>query len=173
MGAQVVLGFPVGNDVKLIPPDSRNAKRKGVSSVTRRKQCFSTFRRAASAGIGVARVGGMEALSDEEFDVILGEALDLLPAGVTEQLDNVALFVEDRPENGDRHLLGLYEGTPIGERGIAGFEMPDNIFIYRDNLIDFAEDRDHLREEIVITIVHEIAHFYGLDDDRLHELGWG
>ena len=88
----------------------------------------------------------MEALCDEEFDAILGEALDLLPAGVTEQLDNVALFVEDRPENGDRHLLGLYEGTPIGERGIA-FEMPDNIFIYRDNLIDFAEDRDHLREE--------------------------
>ncbi len=124
-------------------------------------------------GIGVARVGGMEALSDEEFDAILGEALDLLPVGVTEQLDNVALFVEDRPENGDRHLLGLYDGTPIGERGIAGFEMPDNIFIYRDNLIDFAGDRDHLREEIVITIVHEIAHFYGLDDDRLHELGWG
>ena len=51
--------------------------------------------------------------------------------------------------------------------------MPDNIFIYRDNLIDFAEDRDHLREEIVITIVHEIAHFYGIDDERLHELGWG
>src|SRR5699024_9908345 len=54
-----------------------------------------------------------------------------------------------------------------------GLELPDNIFIYRDNLIDFAEDRDHLREEIVITIVHEIAHFYGIDDERLHELGSG
>jgi predicted Zn-dependent protease with MMP-like domain len=62
----------------------------------------------------------MESLSDDEFEAILDEALDLLPAGVTEQLDNVALFVEDRPENGDRHLLGLYDGTPIGERGIAG-----------------------------------------------------
>ena len=115
----------------------------------------------------------MESLSDDEFEAILDEALDLLPAGVTEQLDNVALFVEDRQESGDRHLLGLYEGTPIGERGISGLELPDNIFIYRDNLIDFAENRDHLREEIVITIVHEIAHFYGIDDERLHELGWG
>jgi predicted Zn-dependent protease with MMP-like domain len=123
--------------------------------------------------VGTARVRGMESLSHDEFEAILDEALGLLPAGVTEQLDNVALFVEDRPEDGDRHLLGLYEGTPIGERGISGLEMPDNIFIYRDNLIDFAEDVDHLREEIVITIVHEIAHFYGIDDERLHELGWG
>lgn len=121
----------------------------------------------------MARVEGMESLSDDEFEAILDEALDLLPDGVTEQLDNVALFVEDRPEDGDRHLLGLYEGTPIGERGVQGLEMPDNIFIYRDNLIDFAEDPEHLRDEIVVTIVHEIAHFYGIDDDRLHELGWG
>ncbi|SMX74632.1 metallopeptidase family protein [Brevibacterium antiquum] len=115
----------------------------------------------------------MEDLSAEEFEMILDEALDQLPAGVTDELDNVALFVEDRPEDGNTHLLGLYEGTPVGERGISGLELPDNIFLYRDNLIAFADDRDHLRREIVITIVHEIAHFYGIDDERLHELGWG
>src|SRR5699024_2233171 len=115
----------------------------------------------------------MESLSDDEFEAIVDEALDRMPAGVREQLGNVARFVADRAESGVRHLLGLYEGTPIGERGISCLELPDNIFIYRDNLIDFAEDRDHLREEIVITIVHEIAHFYGIDDERLHELGWG
>lgn len=115
----------------------------------------------------------MEDLSDDEFETILDEAIALVPAGVTDELDNVALFIEDRPEDGNSHLLGLYEGTPMGERGISGIEMPDNIFLYRDNLVAFARDRDHLREEIVITIVHEIAHFYGIDDARLHELGWG
>ncbi|MCI4011051.1 metallopeptidase family protein [Brevibacterium sp. ZH18] len=115
----------------------------------------------------------MDDLSAEEFEAILDEAIDLLPAGVTDELDNVALFVEDQPEDGNTSLLGLYEGTPVGERGISGLEMPDNIFLYRDNLIAFAEDRDHLRDEIVITIVHEIAHFFGIDDDRLHEIGWG
>ncbi|MCD1287421.1 MULTISPECIES: metallopeptidase family protein [unclassified Brevibacterium] len=115
----------------------------------------------------------MEYLSDDEFEAILDEALDELPAGVTDELDNVALFVEDRPEDGSTNLLGLYDGTPVGERGISGLEMPDTIFLYRDNLIAFSRDRDHLKDEIVITIVHEIAHFYGIDDDRLHELGWG
>src|SRR5699024_8646113 len=172
MGAEFVLGFPVGNDVKLIPPDSTNAKRNRVSSVTG-LGCVLCVPPARVRSGDRTRVEGMESLSDDEFEAILDEALDLLPAGVTEQLDNVALFVEDRPESGDRHLLGLYEGTPIGERGISGLELPDNILIYRDHLIDFAEDRDHLREEIVITIVHEIAHFYGIDDERLHELGWG
>lgn len=120
-----------------------------------------------------ARLADMEYLSEEEFESILDEAIDQLPSGVTDELDNVALFVEDRPEDGNTHLLGLYDGTPIGERGISGLELPDNIFLYRDNLIAYAEDRDHLRSEIVITIVHEIAHFYGIDDERLHEIGWG
>lgn len=115
----------------------------------------------------------MESLTNDEFEAILEEALDDLPAGVTDELDNVALFVEDKPENGDTTLLGLYEGTPVGERGQAGFELPDAIFLFRDNLISFADDREHLRREIVITIVHEIAHFYGIDDERLHEIGWG
>src|SRR5699024_12413709 len=119
------------------------------------------------------RAGGIVTASGGGFEAIPDAALDLPPAGGTEQLAKVALFVEDRPESGDRHLLGLYEGTPIGERGTSCLELPDNIFIYRDNLIDFAEDRDHLREEIVITIVHEIAHSYGIDDAGLHSLGSG
>lgn len=115
----------------------------------------------------------MKHLSEEEFEAILDEAIEELPAGVTDELDNVALFIQDVPEDGSTTLLGLYDGTPIGERGQMGLEMPDTIFLYRANLIAYAEDRDHLREEIVVTIVHEIAHFYGIDDDRLHEIGWG
>lgn len=168
MGAQVVLGFPRGNDVKLISTDSQSANRYRVSSLT----LILTLVHGLSSA-PTARLKCMEDLSAEEFEMILDEALDQLPAGITDELDNVALFIENRPEDGDEQLLGLYDGTPVGERGIAGLELPDNIFLYRDNLIAFADDRDHLRSEIVVTIVHEIAHFYGIDDDRLHEIGWG
>lgn len=115
----------------------------------------------------------MDDLSDDEFEAILDAAIDDLPAGVTDELDNVALFVEDQPEDESPRLLGLYDGTPLGERGISGLEMPDNIFLYRNNLIAHCHDREQLKREIVVTIVHEIAHFYGIDDARLHEIGWG
>nr|WP_179150734.1 metallopeptidase family protein [Leifsonia sp. NCR5] len=88
-------------------------------------------------------------------------------------LDNVVFVVEDRPEDGSLDLLGLYDGVALTERDSYGFgEMPDRIILYREPLLSICDDIDQLREEIHVTLVHEIAHFYGIDDARLHELGW-
>ncbi|WP_210724083.1 metallopeptidase family protein [Leifsonia sp. PS1209] len=88
-------------------------------------------------------------------------------------LDNVVFVVEDRPEDGSLDLLGLYDGVALTERDSYGFgEMPDRIILYQEPLLSICDDIDQLREEIHVTLVHEIAHFYGIDDARLHELGW-
>jgi predicted Zn-dependent protease with MMP-like domain len=88
-------------------------------------------------------------------------------------LDNVVFLVEDEPPAEDPDLLGLYDGTPLTERGYgwAG-ALPDRIMIYRGPLTRLCEDRDELLDEIAVTVVHEIAHHFGIDDARLHELGW-
>ncbi|MEL6984943.1 MAG: metallopeptidase family protein [Actinomycetota bacterium] len=114
----------------------------------------------------------MDAIAQEEFEVLAGEALDQLPDELGRLLDNVVILVEDAHPEED--LLGLYEGIPLTEREDYGdLALPDRITLYRLALCDYAEDRDHLREEVLITVVHEIAHHFGIDDDRLHELGWG
>jgi predicted Zn-dependent protease with MMP-like domain len=111
-------------------------------------------------------------MSAERFEQLVTDELDELPDEMVDGLDNVVFVVEDRPEDGSE-LLGLYEGVALTERGQYGFgEMPDRIILFREPLLAFCEDEDHLRDEIHITLVHEIAHFYGIDDERLHELGW-
>lgn len=116
----------------------------------------------------------METLSDADFDRVMTEALERVPTGVADFMDNVALFVDDDPPPDQPGLLGLYEGTPLTERDSGwDFALPDAIFLYRSSLVGYARDIDDLRDEIVITIVHEIAHHYGLDDEALHRLGWG
>lgn len=113
-------------------------------------------------------------LDAEEFERLVVDELDLLPDDMVDGLDNVIFVVEDRPEDGSLDLLGLYDGVALTERGQYGFgEMPDRIVLYREALLAFCTDLDDLRDQIHITLVHEIAHFYGIDDDRLHELGWG
>ena len=89
-------------------------------------------------------------------------------------LDNVVFLVEDEPPADEPDLLGIYDGTPLTERGDAwAGSLPDRITIYRGPLQRMCEDRDELLDEIAITVVHEIAHHFGIDDDRLHDLGWG
>lgn len=112
-------------------------------------------------------------LGEEEFEALVADELDQLPDEMVEGLDNVVFVVEDRPEDGSLDLLGLYDGVALTERGAYGFgEMPDRIVLYREPLLAISADEDELRDEIHITLVHEIAHYYGIDDDRLHELGW-
>ena len=112
-------------------------------------------------------------LDAEAFEAIVVDELDLLPDDMIDGLDNVVFVVEDRPEDGSLDLLGLYDGYALTERDRYGMgEMPDRIILYREPLLAVADDEEQLREEIHITLVHEIAHFYGIDDDRLHELGW-
>ena len=112
-------------------------------------------------------------LDAEAFEAIVVDELDLLPDDMIDGLDNVVFVVEDRPEDGSLDLLGLYDGYALTERDRYGMgEMPDRIILYREPLLAVADDERELRDEIHITLVHEIAHFYGIDDDRLHDLGW-
>ncbi|SEC59467.1 Predicted Zn-dependent protease, minimal metalloprotease (MMP)-like domain [Paramicrobacterium humi] len=109
----------------------------------------------------------------DAFDDLVSDEFDSLPDDMLAGLDNVAIFVEDTPEDGSMDLLGLYHGVALTERGQYGFgELPDTISIYRLPLLAIVDDEEELREQIHITLVHEIAHFYGIDDAELHRLGW-
>jgi predicted Zn-dependent protease with MMP-like domain len=112
-------------------------------------------------------------LSAERFDELVVAELDELPDDMVDGLDNVVFVTEDRPEDGSLDLLGLYDGVALTERGTYGFgELPDRIILYREPHLAAVDDEDELRDEIHVTLVHEIAHFYGIDDAQLHELGW-
>lgn len=130
--------------------------------------------RATRDSTGLCQAGGVEQLGAEDFEKLVIDELDLLPDDMVDGLDNVVFVTEDRPEDGTLDLLGLYEGIALTERGQYGFgELPDRIVVYRESLLDICENLDELREQIHVTLVHEIAHFYGIDDRQLHELGWG
>ncbi len=113
-------------------------------------------------------------LDAEAFEALVIDELDELPDEMVEGLENVIFVTEDRPADGSLDLLGLYEGTALTDRGQYGFgELPDRIILYREPLLAAAEgDLEALRDEIHVTLVHEIAHYYGIDDDELHRLGW-
>jgi len=113
-------------------------------------------------------------ISEEQFDDLVSQALDEVPAELAALMDNVAVFVEDEPAPDDPDLLGLYEGTPLTERdsSYAGV-LPDRILIFRGPIVRMCETPEEVVEEVRITVVHEIAHHFGIDDDRLHELGYG
>ncbi len=109
----------------------------------------------------------------EAFETLVSDELDRLPDDMVAGLDNVIFLIEDRPEDGSLDLLGLYDGLALTERGQYGMgELPDRIMIYREPHLDACDDLAALRDEVHTTLVHEIAHFYGIDDARLHELGW-
>jgi predicted Zn-dependent protease with MMP-like domain len=113
-------------------------------------------------------------MTEEEFEKLVVAELDELPDEMVDGLDNVVFVVEDRPADGSLDLFGLYEGVALTERDRYGFgELPDRIVLYREPLLAACADLDELSDEIHITLVHEIAHYYGIDDDQLHELGWG
>ena len=109
----------------------------------------------------------------DAFGDLVADELDLLPDDMIDGLDNVVFVVEDRPEDGSLDLLGLYDGLALTERDRYGIgELPDRIIVYREPHLHACETVAELRDEVHRTLVHEIAHFYGIDDDRLHELGW-
>ncbi|WP_276035543.1 metallopeptidase family protein [Mycolicibacterium diernhoferi] len=112
-------------------------------------------------------------MSAQRFDELVSDALDLIPPDLARAADNVVFLVADRhPEEPD--LLGLYEGVALTDRdwSYAG-ALPDAITIYRGALLDMCDSEDEVVDEVAITVVHELAHHFGIDDERLHELGWG
>lgn len=107
------------------------------------------------------------------FEELVIDELDRLPDDMVDGLENVVFVVEDRPEDGSLDLLGLYDGLALTERAQYGMgELPDRIIVYREPHLEACDDEDDLRDEVHTTLVHEIAHFYGIDDRQLHELGW-
>jgi len=112
-------------------------------------------------------------LTREEFERLVSEALDGIPPELTQLMKNVAVFVEDEPPEEDPTLLGLYEGVPLTERGEwYGGVLPDRITIYRLPTLRVCDTPDDVVDEVNVTVVHEIAHHFGIDDERLHELGY-
>lgn len=112
-------------------------------------------------------------VSREQFEELVAEALDTLPPELARLLDNVVVVVEDDAPEDDPDLLGLYSGIPLTERGTwySGV-LPDRITIFRMPTLAICETVEDVVEEVEITVVHEIAHHFGIDDDRLHELGY-
>ena len=111
-------------------------------------------------------------MEPSRFDELVGDALDLIPAELAAAIDNVVVLVEDRNAE-EPDLLGLYEGVALTERdsSYAG-SLPDTITIFRLPTLAMCEDADEVRREVAVTVVHEIAHHFGIDDARLHELGY-
>ena len=113
-------------------------------------------------------------VTPEQFDELVAAALDRVPPELAQLMDNCVVLVEDRPPaDGPDDLLGLYEGIPLTERGeFYSAVLPDRIFIFREPTLAICETVDDVVEEVHITVVHEIAHHFGIDDERLHELGY-
>ncbi|AEG43153.1 putative Zn-dependent protease with MMP-like domain [Isoptericola variabilis J7] len=113
-------------------------------------------------------------MSRDEFEDAVRDGLDMVPADLAALMDNVVVLVEDDAPAEEPELLGLYEGVPLTERGQfwAAGSLPDRITIFRNPTLAICDTREDVVEEVAITVVHEIAHHFGIDDDRLHELGW-
>ena len=112
-------------------------------------------------------------VDEKRFEELVDDALDSVPDALFEAMDNVVVLIADRnPE--EPGLLGLYEGVALTERDTtySGF-LPDTITIYRGALSDFCSSEEQLVHEVAVTVIHEIAHHFGIDEETLHELGWG
>ena len=112
-------------------------------------------------------------MTQRRFEELVGEALDTIPAGLTDLIDNCVVLVEEEPPADDPDLLGLYDGTPLTERDSTySMVVPDRITLFRGPLLAMCADEDEVVHEVRVTVVHEVAHHFGIDDARLHELGW-
>lgn len=112
-------------------------------------------------------------MTRRRFEELVSDALDSIPPELAAAMDNVVVLVEARNDD-DPDLLGLYEGTALTERTSAyGGVLPDRITVYRDALLEHCVDEDELVREVAVTVVHEVAHHFGIDEETLHRLGWG
>lgn len=112
-------------------------------------------------------------MTRKRFEELVSDALDQVPARFADAMDNVVVLVEEaNPESPT--ILGLYHGIALTERtSHYGGVLPDRISIYRGPILALCHSEEQVVEEVLVTVMHEIAHHFGVDDDRLHELGWG
>jgi len=115
----------------------------------------------------------MISMSAQRFDELVDAAFARIPPELAAMLDNVVLFVEDDAPADDPDLLGLYDGTPLTERDstYAGV-LPDRIFVFRNPTLRLCDTEEQVVTEVETTVAHEIAHHFGIEDDRLHDLGY-
>ncbi len=121
---------------------------------------------------------GPACLNHAQFESVVHEVVQGLPTWVREALHNIDIFVEEQPDAEldpeGQGLLGIYLGTPLPERGTDyAWALPDIIYIFRQPHLDLELPESELRQEIARTVIHEIAHYFGIDDDHLDEIGWG
>ena len=112
-------------------------------------------------------------ITPERFEELVADALDLIPDELARRMENVAVFVADRSRQ--RGLLGLYQGVPLTSRGNhygIGGGTPDRITIFRENILTRCRTEEEVVRQVTITVVHEVAHHFGIGDARLRELGW-
>ena len=126
------------------------------------------------------RFGALDALAAATFEDLVGRALDTIPAPFSRALDDVAVVIEDEPSSEQRReaglrpdegLYGLYEGVPRTEYGADWGIVPSKITLFRAALVEDFPDPVELEREVWITVVHELAHFMGISDERLHQMG--
>ena len=118
----------------------------------------------------------MHQFSDEEFEEIVEAAIDSIPARFIDELDNLMFVVEDEPDGDDPDILGLYDGVNLYERG-EGYggidDMPDTIIIFKGPHERLSGTRDEIAEEVRRTVVHEVGHYFGMDEEQIERMGYG
>ncbi len=116
-----------------------------------------------------------------QFERLVDEGLKLIPTEIRRVMDNVQIVIEDKPSDEllddlgvpeDETIYGLYEGVPLTERTTEYGAFPDRIIIYQRPMLEDFDDEDELRYEVARTVIHEVGHHFGIDEDRLAELGW-
>ena len=126
-----------------------------------------------SSGQGREQDDAMVDVSRAEFEALVCDALDRVPAKLLAFLDNVVVLVEDESPPDDPYVLGVYDGVPLTERDTGYFGvLPDRITLYRNAIVAICQDHADVVREVTVTVVHELAHHMGIGDERLHELGW-
>jgi predicted Zn-dependent protease with MMP-like domain len=118
-------------------------------------------------------------VSEERFESMVADVLDSIPDELASQLENVAVMVQDWPtslqlEGRGGTLLGLYEGIDLTQRSPIGYTgvMPDRITIFRGPLCEISRDEEDLSRQVRVTVLHEVGHYFGMSEERLHEMGW-
>jgi predicted Zn-dependent protease with MMP-like domain len=112
-------------------------------------------------------------MSLKRFEELVSDALDQVPPNFAKAMDNVVVLVEEHNEE-EPTILGLYHGIALTERNSDyGGVLPDRISIYREPILWMCETEEQVVEEVLITVIHELGHHFGIDDHKLHELGWG
>lgn len=111
-------------------------------------------------------------MEQQDFESLVDRAIEGVPRRFLDLLDNCAIVIEDEPPEDQPELLGLYEGVPLTERGDYAGALPDTITIFRGPTLRACDTAEDVRHEVQVTVVHEIAHFFGIDDATLGRLGW-